>query len=64
MANNCDIGLPWWLSGKESACQGGDAGLIPSQEDPLEKKMAVHSTILAWEFPWPEGPGGLQSMGL
>ena len=29
MANNCDIGLPWWLSGKESACQGGDAGLIP-----------------------------------
>ena len=29
MANNCDIGLPWWLSGKESACQGGDGGLIP-----------------------------------
>jgi len=29
MANNCDIGLPWWVSGKESTCQAGDAGLIP-----------------------------------
>ena len=33
------------------------------QEDPLEKKMATHSSILAWEFPWTEEPGGLQSMG-
>ena len=32
-------------------------------EDPLEKKIANHSTILAWEIPWPEEPGGLQSMG-
>ena len=34
------------------------------QEDPLEKKMATHSSILAWEIPWTEEPGGLQSMGL
>ena len=33
------------------------------QEDPLEKKTATHSSILAWEFPWTEEPGGLQSMG-
>ena len=33
------------------------------QEDPLEKGMATHSSILAWEIPWTEGPGGLQSMG-
>ena len=34
------------------------------QEDPLEKKMAIHFSILAWVMPEPEGPGGLQSMGL
>ena len=33
------------------------------QEDPLEEKMATHSSILAWRIPWIEGPGGLQSMG-
>ena len=33
------------------------------QEDPLKKKMATHSSILAWEIPWTEEPGGLQSMG-
>ena len=33
------------------------------QEDPLEKEMATHSSILAWETPWTEEPGGLQSMG-
>ena len=33
------------------------------QEDPLEKEMASHSSILAWEIPWTEEPGGLQSMG-
>ena len=32
-----------------------------SQEDPLEKDMATHSSILAWEIPWTEEPGGLQS---
>ena len=33
------------------------------QEDPLEKEMATHSSILAWKIPWTEEPGGLQSMG-
>ena len=33
------------------------------QEDPLEKGMATHSSVLAWRIPWIEEPGGLQSMG-
>ena len=33
------------------------------QEDPLEKETATHSGILAWDIPWTEEPGGLQSMG-
>ena len=33
------------------------------QDDPLEKEMATHSSILAWRIPWTEEPGGLQSMG-
>ena len=32
-------------------------------EDPLEKEMATHSSILAWRIPWTEEPGRLQSMG-
>ena len=34
----------------------------PGQEDPLEKGMATHSSILAWRIPWTEEPGGLQIM--
>ena len=34
-----------------------------TQEDPLEKGMATHSSIHAWRIPWTEEPGGLQSMG-
>ena len=39
---------------------------VPSlgRANPLEKEMATHSTILAWEIPWTEEPGGLQSMGV
>ena len=39
---------------------------VPSlgKEDPLEKEMATHSSILAWRIPWPEEPGRLQSIGL
>ena len=33
------------------------------REDPLEKEMATHSSILAWKIPWIEEPGRLQSMG-
>ena len=35
-----------------------------SMEDPLEEEVATHSSILAWEIPWAEKPGGLQSMVL
>ena len=42
---------------KTSVCSLG-------QEDPLEKEMATHSSVLAWEIPWTEKPDGLQSMGL
>ena len=44
---------------KNPAASAGDAG----QEGRLEKEMATRSSILAWEIPWPEEPGGLQSMG-
>ena len=33
------------------------------RDDPMEKEMATHSTILAWRIPWAEEAGGLQSMG-
>ena len=39
-------------------------GLIPGWEDPLEKGMATHSSILAWRILWTEEPGGLWSIGL
>ena len=37
-----------------------DMGYIPGGEDPLEEEMATYCSILAWEIPWTEGPGGLQ----
>ena len=57
------LGLPRWLSGKASACQAGDVIEALSWEDPLEKEMATHSNLLAWEIPMTEEPGRLQSMG-
>ena len=60
-------GLPRWLSGKESTGQGRrQETQVQSlgQEDPLEKEMATHSSILAWKIRWAEEPGGLQSIGL
>ena len=62
-----DIGLLWWLSGKEPAYQCRKHkrhSSIPGWEDPLEEGMATHSSILAWRIPWTEEPGGLQSMEL
>ena len=41
----------------------GNAVQSLDREDPLEEEMATHSSILAWEISWTEGPGGLQSMG-
>ena len=49
-------------TGKESTKQGMRVQ-PPAWEDPLEKEMATHSSIFAWEIPWTEEPGGLQSMG-
>ena len=40
----------------------GDVGSILCWEDPLEKEVASHSSILAWRIPWTEEPSGLQSM--
>ena len=56
-------GFPGSSVGKESACSARDPGLILGQEDPLEKEMANHSSILAWKISWLKEPGGLQSMG-
>ena len=57
------VSLPWWSDGKESACSVGDWIQSLCQEDPLEKEMAAHSSILAWRIPCTEKPGGVQSMG-
>ena len=47
---------------KESACNTRDLDLNPGLGRSLEKGMATHSSILAWEIPWTEEPGGLPSM--
>ena len=59
------VGFPGSSNGKESACNAGDQGSIPgiSREDPLEKGMATHSSVLAWRIPGAGEPGGLPSMG-
>ena len=44
--------------GKVSACNAGDSGSIPGWEDPLEKEMATHSSILSQRIPWTEDPVG------
>ena len=57
------LGLPWWLSGKESASNARDSGLNPGWGNPLEKGTATHSSIPAWRIPWTEEAGGQQSIG-
>ena len=47
---------------KNLPANAGDVGLSLGQEDPLEKEMAIHSSILAWRIPWTEEPGGLYSL--
>ena len=59
--------LPWWLLVAQTVKR------LPGmwetwvrflgRDDPLEKEMAAHSSILAWKIPWTGEPGGLQSMG-
>ena len=53
------MGFPGGSVGKESAGNAGDLGLILGWEDPLEKEMATHSSIFAWEITWTQEPGGL-----
>ena len=49
------IGLPWWLSGKRICLLRQETSVRSlDQEDPLEKEMATHSSILTWEIPWTE----------
>ena len=51
------------FSSKESTCNAGDVGFIPGSGRSSEEEMAMHSGILAWEIPWAEKPGELQSTG-
>ena len=62
------IGFPGGTSGKKNclpmqATQEKHVHSL-SREDPLEKEMATHSSVLAWKIPWTEEPGGLEPMGL
>ena len=63
-----NIRLPRWLGGKKSIClpmQEPKEMWVQSlgREDPPEEEMETHSSILAWEIPWTEERGRLQSMG-
>ena len=58
------MGFPGVSRGKESTCCVGDLVLILGWEDLLEVGMPTHSRILAWEIPWTEEPGGIQSAGV
>ena len=57
-------GFPGGSDGKESVGNVKDPGLIRVRKIPLEKEMAIRSSILAWKIPWTEEPGELQSMSL
>ena len=57
-------GLPLWLTVKNLPVMPETWVLSLDQEDPLEKGMTTHSSILAWRIPWTEEPGRLQSMAL
>ena len=61
--NSLCPGFPDGSGGKSSACNAGDPVQSLSWEDPLEKGMTTHSSILAWRIPWTEEPGWLQSVG-
>ena len=57
-------GFPGGSDGKESTWIAGNPGSIPGLGRSLEKRMDIHSSILAWRILWTEEPGGLQSMGV
>ena len=63
---SCWLGFLSGSVGKESVHNAGDPadeGLIPGSGRSSKKEMATHSSVLAWEIPWTEEPGGLQAMG-
>ena len=67
MSNNVECGLFDFFMGFSSLpVQEPQEMRVRSlgQEDPLEEEMASHSSVLAWDIPWTEEPGGLQSMGV
>jgi len=59
----CNWDFPGGSAVKNLQASAEDTGLIPSWEDPLEKAMATHSSILAWRIPWTEEPGGCSPAG-
>ena len=56
--------LHWWLTVKNLPAMQETWVQSLGQEDPLEKEIATHSSILAWRILWTEEPSRLQSMGL
>ena len=54
--------FPGGSGGKESAYNAGNPSSIPGQEDPLEKRMATHSSIVAWRIPWAEEPSRVHAV--
>ena len=58
------IGFPVGSAVKNLPSSAGDSSSIPGLEDPLEKEMATHFSILAWRIPWTEEPCGLQYTGV
>ena len=61
------LGFPGGSLVKNLPVNAGDVGLIPAwgrSPGGKKKKVATHSSILAWRIPWTEEPGGLQSLGL
>ena len=61
------MSLPRWLSSKGATYKAAVKDMRVQSlgwEDPLEKEMATHSSILAWRILWTEDPGKLQSIGL
>ena len=57
------MGFPHGSMAKSLPASAGDAGSVSGLGRTLEKEVATRSSILAWEIPWTEKPGGLQSMG-
>ena len=58
------VNFPGGSDSKEFARNVGDLDSILGWEDPLEKRMATHSSIPVWRITWTEEPGGVQSVGL